>query len=67
MLYVRKKRDYFTKKGKQTNDEETMEKQAILFPARDRKKKCKLETYLNYVNTWNTNKLYAVLLTNGRF
>lgn len=59
-MYVRKNRDY----GKQTNDEETMEKQAILFPARD--KKSKLETYLNYV-ILNKQTLYAVLLTNGQF
>lgn len=38
MLYVRKKRDYFTM-GTKTNDEETMGKQAILFPARDKKNK----------------------------
>lgn len=37
MLYVRIRREITLLKGKQTNDEETMEKQAILFPARDRK------------------------------
>lgn len=36
-MCVRKEQDYY---GKQTNDEETMEKQAILFPARVRKASC---------------------------
>lgn len=57
-MYVHK-RDYY---GKQTNDEKTMEKQAILFPARD---KNMLRTYMNYVIL--KNKLYAVLLKMNNF
>lgn len=65
MLYVRKKRDYFTKKGNKPMTKKRWKNKQFFFLLEI--EKCKLGTYLNYVNTWNTNKLYAVLLTNGRF
>lgn len=66
MLYVRKKRDYFTM-GTKTNDEETMEKQAILFPARDKKTK-QVGNVFELCNTEKqTNCTMLYLLTNGQF
>lgn len=64
---MRIRREITLLKGKQTNDEDTMEKQAILFPARDRKMQvgnvfelCKHMEYKQIicctVNTWTILK-----------